>query len=204
MTGIGVVSTFMAKGCVDMDEPYCLYSIGLQQRDFVMEAIDAADLIITLGYDLVEYPPHMWNAEGTKTILHIDFLPAEVDRSYNPKIELVGDLAHALRMLNERISHDGTPQFDFDIQTDVRERMKADILMHTDDDTTGSIRPQNVLSTVRSALAPNDILLSGVGAHKMWIARYYHCQEPNTCLIPNGFLFDGHAIARRYLCISGV
>src|SRR3546814_13959777 len=69
--------------------------------------------------------------------------------------------------------------------------MLEDLEAHKDGDTEGSIRPQKVLWDVRQALGPNDILLSGVGAHKMWIARYYHCNEPNTCIIPNGFCAMG-------------
>ena len=95
-TGIGVISTFMAKGCVDMDDDYCLFTIGLQGKDYVSLAVDDADLVITLGYDLVEYPPRLWNADGDKRIVHVDFLPAETDAQYSPDVEVVGDLAHAL------------------------------------------------------------------------------------------------------------
>jgi acetolactate synthase-1/2/3 large subunit len=66
--------------------------------------------------------------------------------------------------------------------------------MHKDDDSQGSIRPQKVLWDVREMMGPEDILLSDVGAHKMWIARHYQCHEPNTCLIPNGFCSMGFAL----------
>lgn len=190
-TGIGVISTFMAKGCVDMDADYCLFTIGLQQKDYVSLAVDDADLVITLGYDLVEYPPRLWNADGDKRVVHMDFLPAETDAQYMPEVEVVGDLAHALWMLNERVERDGVPAYEFDHQCDVRKKMQEDFAAHADDETEGSIRPQKVLWDVRQALGPDDILFSGVGAHKMWIARYYHCHEPNTCIIPNGFCSMG-------------
>ena len=111
-TGIGVVSTFMAKGCVDMDDERCLFTIGLQARDHPVRAIEQADLVITLGYDMVEYHPRLWNPEGDKAILHMDFLPAEVDERYEVDVEVVGDLAHTLWMLNERVlagQHDRRP-----------------------------------------------------------------------------------------------
>ena len=190
-TGIGVISTFMGKGAVDRESPYCLYTIGLQQKDYVALAVDEADLVITLGYDLVEYPPRLWNPKGDKAIIHMDFLPAEIDSQYLPAVELVGDLAHGLWMLNERVTRDGVPDYALEGQAKVRARMADDLAAHKDDDTEGSIRPQKALWDVRAALGPNDILLSGVGAHKMWIARYYHCNEPNTCLIPNGFCSMG-------------
>lgn len=191
MTGIGVVTTFMAKGCVGRDAPYYLFTIGLQQKDYPVHAVEEADLVITLGYDLVEYPPRLWNPDGAKPVLHIDFLPAEVDAQYHPRVEVVGDIAHALWMLNERFEARGVPEYELPQQRRWRTRMLTDLAAHKDDDTEGSIRPQKVLWDVREALGPDDILLSGVGAHKMWIARYYHSDEPNTCLIPNGFCAMG-------------
>lgn len=193
-TGIGVVSTFMAKGCVDMDADYCLYTIGLQSKDIVACAIDAADLVITLGYDLVEYHPRLWNPDGSKPIVHVDFLPAEIDEDYHPDVEVVGDLAHALWMLNECVARDGVPNYDLSQQAGVRRDMTAELEMYKDDRSEGAIKPQKVLWDARQVMGPKDILLSDVGAHKMWIARHYQCHEPNTCLIPNGFCSMGFAL----------
>jgi len=190
-TGIGVVSTFMGKGCVDRDAPYCLFTIGLQQRDYTAVAAEEADLIIAIGYDLVEYPPRLWNGDGATPIVHIDFQPAEIDTHYHPAAECVGDIAHTLWALNERFERDGAPAFDLTGQAEIRRRMADDFAVHADDDTAGRIRPQKALWDVRQALGPTDILLSGVGAHKMWIGRYYQCHEPNTCIIPNGFCSMG-------------
>jgi acetolactate synthase-1/2/3 large subunit len=214
ITGIGVVSTFMAKGCVDRDADYCLYTIGLGSKDVVSCAVDAADLVITLGYDMVEYHPRLWNPDGDKEIIHIDFLPAEIDANYHLEVEIVGDLAHTLWMLNERL-RTGTPRdFDLHQQAAVRREMQEEFARYRDDDTTGSIRPQKVLWDVRQAMGPEDILLSDVGAHKMWVARYFHAHEPNTVLIPNGFCSMGFALpgaiaadmvhpGRRILAICG-
>ncbi|MGI9510381.1 MAG: acetolactate synthase large subunit, partial [Geminicoccaceae bacterium] len=193
-TGIGVISTFMAKGCVDMDADYCLYTVGLGSKDRTNLIIDEADLVLTIGFDMVEYHPRLWNPDGTKHIIHADFLAAEIDANYLPEVELVGDLAHMLWMLNERVSKGGMPEFDLDYQRKVREEMSADIAEHKDDRTKGSIRPQKALWDARQVLGAEDILLSDVGAHKMWIARHYHCHEPNTCLIPNGFCSMGFAL----------
>ena len=193
-TGIGVISTFMAKGSVDMDADYCLYTVGLGSKDRVSKAIDDADLVIALGFDMVEYHPHLWNPNRDKKILHADFLPAEIDEHYHPETEVVGDLAHALWMLNERIDERGLPEFDLDKQHEVRTAMAEDFAEYKDDKTEGSIRPQKALWDARQVMGPHDILLSDVGAHKMWIARHYQCHEPNTCLIPNGFCSMGFAL----------
>ena len=193
-TGIGVVSTFMAKGCVDLDADYCLFTAGLGARDRVNLAIDEADLVISLGFDMVEYHPRLWNPNADKRIVHADFLPAEVDAHYHPEVELVGDLAHLLWMLNERVDRLGGLAFDVSRQRALRKEMITDIEEHAGDVTEGLIRPQKALADARAVLGPEDILLSDVGAHKMWIARHYHCHAPNTCLIPNGFCSMGFAL----------
>lgn len=213
-TGIGVINTFMAKGCVDMDADYCLYTIGLQSRDLISCAVDAADLVMTIGYDMVEYPPDLWNAERDKRIIHADFLPAEIDAGYHPELELVGDLAHTLASLRICLAaHQAVPH-DLAGQRETRLQMQQELSAHNDDDTEGTIRPQKVVADVRAVMGPKDILLSDVGAHKMWVARHYHCHEPNTCLIPNGFCSMGFALPgaigaslvypeRRILAICG-
>src|SRR5690606_38926 len=135
-TGIGVVSTFMAKGCVDMDDEACLFTIGLQARAHPVRAIERSDRVITLGYDLVEYHPWLWNAPGDKTIVHMDFLPAEVDVRYDVDVEVVGDLAHTLWMLNERCWRDSVDasQWDHTHTREARAAMLADFATYADDD----------------------------------------------------------------------
>ncbi len=212
-TGISVISTFMGKGAIPRHSEQCLFTIGLQSQDLVACAIEAADVVITLGYDLVEYHPRFWNGSINKKIIHIDFLPAEVDEHYRIDVEIVGDLAHTLWMFNERVARKPL-SFDIRQHKSVRQGMIEDFEEYKDDDTSGDIKPQKVLWDVREAMGSNDIVLSDVGAHKMWIARYYHCDEPNTCLIPNGFCSMGFAFPgaiaaklvhpeRRILAICG-
>ena len=190
-TGIGVISTFMAKGCVDMDADYCLYTIGLGAKDLVACALDAADLIITLGYDMVEYHPHLWNPDHDKNILHIDFLPAEIDAHYSPGLEVIGDLAHTLWMLNARIDSADDLSFNLSQQAGTRRDMAADFAEYKDDDTEGKIKPQKVLWDVRQVMGAEDILLSDVGAHKMWIARHYHLPRTQYVSYSKRILFNG-------------
>ena len=193
-TGLGVVSTFMAKGCVDMDDERCLYTIGLQAKDFIYLAVEAADLILALGFDMVEYHPRLWNPKGDKTIVHADFLPAEIDENYHPQHEVIGDLAHTLWMLNTRAKSDGPQKWDLRHQREARAAMQKELHAHDGDTGPGPIRPQKALADARAVMARDGILLSDVGAHKMWIARLYQCHEPNTCLIPNGFCSMGFAL----------
>jgi acetolactate synthase-1/2/3 large subunit len=194
-TGIGVVNTFMGKGAVSLNDPYCLFTLGLQSRDHVNFAIDEADTIIAVGYDLVEYAPSLWNHKGNKKIIHIDFEPTEIDEAYPATVEVVSDIADALWQINEEVNNrfEGRlPLFDIASRTKLRETIEQDLKAEADDDAF-PMKPQRILNDLRKALGPDDILLSDVGAHKMWVARYYQCYEPNTCLISNGFCTMGFA-----------
>ena len=217
-TGIGVVNTFMGKGAISMHDEHCLYTMGLGSGDYNNLAFDDADLVISCGYDLVEYSPSAWNRKNqeTKKIIHIDFWEAEVDKDYQPDVEVVGDLADALWQLNEALNQkfEGKlPLFDVQKRSDLREKLTQDFAAEKDD-TSIPVKPQKILWDVRQVLGDQDILLSDVGAHKMWISRYFQCVEPNTCLISNGFCTMGFAMPgsigakiafpeRRVLSISG-
>lgn len=194
LTGVGVISTFMAKGCVDLDSDYCLYTVGMGAKDIPNLALDDADLVIALGFDMVEYHPMLWNQERDKHIIHADFEPGEIDQYFHPEVELIGDLASTLKQLCRKVEDVGGLTLDLRRQRSLRGEMSAELMVNADDKTKGTIRPQKAVWDARSVLGRDDILLSDVGAHKMWVARHYHCHEPNTCLIPNGYCSMGFAL----------
>jgi len=214
--GIGVVNTFMGKGALPMSDEHCLYTMGLGSGDYNNLAFDEADVVITVGYDLVEYSPAAWNRSPGKTIVHLDFLPAEVDKDFPVAVDIVSDLADALWQINEEIEKragDKLPLFDITSRKSLRDVLTHDFEAEKDDNGF-PVKPQRILWDVRKFLGPEDILLSDVGAHKMWISRYYQCEEPNTCLISNGFCTMGFALPgaigaqfafpdRKVLAISG-
>ena len=194
-TGVRVVNTFMGKGAVSRHDPHCLYTIGLQGQDHVNEALYNADVVVAIGYDLVEYAPKLWNKQNKKIIVHIDFWPAEIDEDYIVDVEVVSDVADALWQINELFDDqykDKLPLFNINDNQQLRNTIADDFAMEKDDKSF-PMKPQKVLWDIRKVLEPSDILLSDVGAHKMWIARYYQCDEPNTCLISNGFCTMGFA-----------
>lgn len=212
-TGIGVLSTFMGKGCVSRHSEQCLFTIGLQSKMLASAAIDKADVVIALGYDLVEYMPATWNKWGDKQIVHIDYLPAVPDDNYQLAAEVVGDLAHTLWMMNERLKAQPM-KFDLAYQRKIRELLIYKFKQYAGDETEGVVRPQKALYDAREAMGPSDILFSDVGTHKMWISQYYQCDEPNTCHIPNGFCSMGGSLPaaiaakliypeRRVMAITG-
>ena len=195
-SGIGVVNTFMGKGAVSLDDPHCLFTIGLQGRDHITAAFEDADLVVAVGYDLVEYGPDFWNAKGDKTIIHIDFEPAEIDADFPVAVDVVGDIADALWQINESLNKqfgDKLPLFNIADRAALRGTISDDLLGEAED-RAFPMKPQTVVNDMRSALGPEDIMLSDVGAHKMWVSRYYQCYEPNTCLISNGFCSMGFAL----------
>lgn len=191
-TQMAVCNTFMAKGAAGHTYENNLYTIGLQSRDHVTCAFDEADLIICVGYDIVEYSPQFWNPDGNKKIIHIDFEPAEVDYWYDPEVEIVADIAGTLWELNENIN-DSFPKGLGKFAAKHRKLILEEIHEH-DENESFPFKPQKILHDIRSVLNDDDILISDVGAHKMWIARMYIAREPNTCLISNGFATMGIAL----------
>lgn len=207
-----ICNTFMAKGAAGHQYEHNLFTIGLQSRDHVTCAIEESDLIICVGYDIVEYSPQFWNPDGSKRIIHIDFDPAEVDYWYHPEVELVGDVAATLWELNERIEDHITAGRGKYAQKH-RRKILEDIHEH-DNSKAFPLKPQKILHDIRQVMGAEDILISDVGAHKMWVARMYIVHEPNTCLISNGFASMGIALPgglsakllypeRKVLTISG-
>ena len=187
---IPVANTFMGKGAIPYTHPLSIWTIGLQQRDLISCAFDSADLVIAVGYDLIEYSPKKWNPEGTIPIVHIGINPAEIDSSYIPIVEVVGDISDSLMDIMKRTDRDGksTPS-----AVKLRQEIREDYEQYAHDEGF-PIKPQKIIYDLRQVMGPEDIVISDVGAHKMWMARHYHCDCPNTCIISNGFAAMGIAI----------
>ncbi|MEK6664399.1 MAG: acetolactate synthase large subunit [Pseudomonadota bacterium] len=185
---IPVATTFMAKGAIPSSHPLSLGTVGLQAHDYVSCGFDRADVVICIGYDLVEYPPKLWHQTGDRKIVHIDTLPAEVDSYYELTDGVLGDFRVSLSELTKRATrHDGH----------LHETLRSAILreLHKDDKDAGfPVKPQRIIADLRCALAPEDIVICDVGAHKMWMARMFPCEKPNTCIISNGFASMGIAV----------
>ena len=187
---IPVVNTFMGKGVIPYTHPLALWTMGLQQRDYINCGFDNTDLVIAIGYDLIEYSPKKWNPQAKIPIIHISALSAEIDSSYVPIVEVVGDISDSLEEILGRVHRTGKPEpYALQLRTEIR----ADYEEHAND-SEFPIKPQKLIYDLRQVMGPEDIVISDVGAHKMWLARHYHCDRPNTCLISNGFAAMGIAI----------
>lgn len=187
---IPVANTFMGKGVFPYTDRLALWSVGLQQRDHISCGFDNTDLVIAVGYDLIEYSPKRWNPGGERTIIHIDQTPAEVDSSYIPLAEVVGDISDSLSEILGRTNRQNQPEpYAIHLRSDIQ----ADYEEHAKDDGF-PMKPQKLIYDLRQVMGADDIVISDVGAHKMWMARHYHCNSPNTCIISNGFAAMGIAI----------
>ncbi len=182
---IPVATTFMAKGVIPSTHELSLGAVGLQARDFVMCGFDRADVIICVGYDMVEYHPHLWHKDKDRKIIHIDANPAEVDEHYIVAAGVIGDIGTAL----PEISALASPQKQY-AAGGLRQTI-LDELSESAEDPGFPMKPQRIIWDLREALSPQDIVISDVGAHKMWMARMYQAQQPNTCIISNGFASMG-------------
>jgi acetolactate synthase I/II/III large subunit len=215
-TGIFSMNTFMAKGVISDKSERHLQTIGIQDTDNLLIALREADLVIAIGYDLVEYSPKNWNRNLDKKIIHIDFTPAEVETYYPPDIEIAADIGYTIDAIlheltkekevekekkesrkinnNSNLNSIDRPYFEIpDIFIEIKKQFQERIEKFKDD-FSYPINPMKLVIDVRNALEENDIVISDVGAHKLWIAKIYNTYIPNTCLITNGFCSMGFAL----------
>ena len=185
---IPVATTFMAKGVIPFSHELSLGTVGLKAKDLVSFGFEKADVVICVGYDMVEYHPEQWNPDCCKIIVHIDASPAEVDEHYIVEVGVLGDLGESLRAIAWKAKpHEGY------FFRRLRQAIVREIAEYAEDQSL-PVKPQKIVWDLRDALAPEDIVISDVGAHKMWIARMYQAEHPNTCIISNGFASMGIAV----------
>ena len=207
-TGICSMNTFMAKGVISDKSDRHLHTIGIREADHASIAMREADLVIAIGYDLVEYSPKHWNGSLDKKIIHIDFTPAESDTYYPPTIEIAADIEYTMYAILEeierirkqdetaeekqrqyRIPHSDPPELFKTIKREIVWRLER-----YKNDFSYPIKPEKLVLDVRDALYESDIVISDIGVHKLWIAKIYNTYTPNTCIVPNGFCSMGFAL----------
>ena len=190
-TGIGVAETFMGKGAIDYEDPHALGTVGVHDRDYELAGFADADVVVAVGYDLVEQAPEHWNPARDKTIVVIDSLPAEIDAYFTPAVELVGNVYHVLTRLAEECR--GATAARMPRASRLRDVVLGRLEAARDDDHF-PMQPPRALWELRRALSRDDILVSDVGLHKLWIGRMFPAHEPNTVLIANGLAGMGFAL----------
>lgn len=183
-TGLYAVHTQMGKGVLSDASERSLFATGIHRHDYVNCGIDRADLIITIGYSIVEYPPYVWNRNLDKKIVHIDFTEAACDKYYNPAVEIIGDIASALQALSAKIKKKDIASFE-----SIR-RFLIEKLSISPTERHPPL-PQDVVWHVRNVLSEDDILALDNGIYKLWFSRLYKTFRPNTFLLDNALATMG-------------
>ncbi|AHG00123.1 thiamine pyrophosphate-binding protein [Halostagnicola larsenii XH-48] len=185
---IPVVATYMGKGAISDRHAASLMTLDSGPNGEAATAIERADCVVAVGYDIAEHDPAGWNPDLEKSIVHVDIEPAEVYRHYTPDVEIVADTGASLAAIADRVAADACSLWCEDAHDRILEAATAD---PTDDDP---ITVENVLPLLREAMADEDVLVSDVGTHKMKIARGFPTYEPNTCIVSNGLASMGIAV----------
>ena len=204
LTGFYSMNTFMGKGVISDNSPTHMGTIGIKESDYALHALKLADVVISIGYDLVEYSPKNWNGSNLKKIIHIDSTSAEVDNYYNPDIEISGDLNLTINLLmnsvkryQNEIQINSINKQEITLAKARFRKIKKEVDWRVEqfmDDESYPIKPEKLIHDVRNVLSSEDILISDVGAHKLWIAKIFKTYSPNTCIISNGFCSMGFAL----------
>ena len=187
--GIPVVTTFMGKGGMTAESDCYVGTLGLRRDRQIPDVFLKADLVIAVGYDLVEYSPGRWNPGADKNIIHIDFTTSEVDVHYVPQVEIVSDIRETLELLEGMTSCNKKGAYVAHLREELLETFEREGLIDS-----WPVRPQRVLYAMRKVLGHDDIVISDVGTHKMWVAKFYPVYGNNTLLISNGFASMGFAV----------
>ncbi|MDH3327220.1 MAG: acetolactate synthase large subunit [Gammaproteobacteria bacterium] len=186
---IPAATTFMAKGVIPSSHELSLGTVGLQAHDYVSCGFDRADVVICIGYDMVEYHPSAWNPEKTHKIIHIDSMAAEVDENYIVETGIIGNISIAC----EQIASLAKANTNESSVKSLHDTIMNEFKLHSEDNAF-PVKPQKIIWDLKQALNDDDIVISDVGAHKMWMARMYQSEKPNTCIISNGFASMGIAV----------
>lgn len=203
-TGIPFFSTQMGKGVVDERHPLFLGNATLSGEDYLHRAIEAADLIINVGHDVVEKPPFiMGNSStidlkgtllegagdaGSATVIHVNTVTATVDAVYHPHQGVIGEIADSIARLGQTVAPQ--PQWDFSRFMTVKQALDTHLEQGTDD-ARYPLYPQRLVADVRQAVPDDGIIALDNGVYKIWFARNYRAYRPNTVLLDNALATMG-------------
>lgn len=183
-TGIPYFTTQMGKGTVPGGTELYMGTAALSERDYVHEAIERADLIITIGHDTVEKPPFIMGADGPK-VIHVGYQPATVEQVYFPQTEVIGDIGASLRLLADRLEGNiPNAQALLPLREGILSRIAAR-------DSEDRFTPQRLVHDVRAVMPADGILALDNGMYKIWFARNYRTRVANTLLLDNALATMG-------------
>ena len=186
---IPIVTTFMGKGGITAESYCCIGTLGLANDRQISDVFSKSDLIIAVGYDLVEYAPKNWNPKLDKKIIHIDFTTSEVDLHYVPEIEIISDIRETLELLEGMSSTNKKSECVIAMRKDFTDGFEREGTVDS-----WPPRPPRVIYGIRKVLGASDILVSDVGTCKFWAAKFYPVYRNNTFILSNGFASMGFSL----------
>jgi len=186
-TGIPFFTTQMGKGVLDERQELCLGTAALSEHDYLHQAVDAADLVINVGHDVVEKPPFFMRRGGAE-VLHVNYSPAEVDPVYFPQHEVVGDVANAVWQIGEAIQKHR--HWESRCFLDVKRALTDEMSAQREADSF-PVKPQRLVRDMRLAVPEDGIIALDNGMYKIWFARNYPAYQPNTVLLDNALASMG-------------
>ena len=192
ITGISVATTFMAKGSLPEDHPQTLFTVGQAEEDWADLALNAADCAMLVGFDAVEYAPLSLNLQDDCEVLAIDTSAPRADTGLTTAAMAVGDLAHTL--MDIRLRLDGRTWDSSAAFSGAREGMTKALSRRITEADTGPVAPTDICRVINDTLRAEDTVLSGVGMHKMWIARHIQPKRAGQLIVPNGLAGMGLAL----------
>ncbi|OGT56465.1 MAG: hypothetical protein A3F43_00030 [Gammaproteobacteria bacterium RIFCSPHIGHO2_12_FULL_42_10] len=179
------IGTYQAAGVISHDlEKYFIGRIGLFKNQPGDQILDLADVIITIGYNPVEYDPEIWNSYQTKKIIHINYMPANIRNTYAPTLEVIGNIALNI----EKIILQLNPSSAFTLPEAIQkiQRINLEKIQAGKNHAGPRIHPLRFINDLRTLLSDEDTVISDIGSHYIWLARYFYSYEPHHLLFSNG------------------
>ena len=182
--GLPVVATYQGAGVVSRE----LFAnfvgrVGLFKNQPGDRLLDRADVVITVGYNPVEYEPEVWNANRARKIIHIDSVPCQIHSCYEPAAEVLGDIPINIDALSGRLSLNMTPESRQLVVALHRELSQSILCRHPEN---GKIHPLDFISALRGSISDDDLIMCDIGTVYMWMARYFMVYKPRQLLFSNG------------------
>lgn len=189
-TGVPIVTTFMGKGSISDRSDRSVGTIGYSPDDYAMDAVKKSDMVLTVGYDYIEFHPDNWNIGRDKEIVHIDTTPPEIDKDYAVEMTLIGNIPRILEQMNDNSTQFVKDEYSRNLKSTYNEKMKKEYAENSEP----PFKPQQVVRSIRSVLSDDDVLISDVGSHKYWFSRRYETYDPKSFIVSNGFASMGVAL----------
>jgi len=184
-TPLAVVSTYQAAGVISRELLPCFGGrVGLFHNQPGDRLLDNADCVLTIGYNPVEYDPEIWNTGKKRPLVHLNYQVANIHMTYSPACELIGDIALTVKQLSALLTEKNQPN-----PNPLLDEARAELqtLIEKGNSYHGNImHPLQFIHYLHAIMDNETIVISDIGSHYMWLARYLYSYQPHQLLFSNG------------------